>query len=232
MQPLIERRVGDRVARIAHSTRTDGDLSPADVPHGELADRRRRALDRPWCALRQVHSDRVITASGPPPHDRPAGDALVTVRSDIALAVHSGDCVPIGLISLGGAVGAAHAGWKGLEAGVLESCLRRLRQATGPAAVVAAIGPHIRAERYEFGPADLERMASRFGPQVVGTTAGGAPALDLTAAVTSECARLGVEIAAMSEACTAADASRFWSHRARAEVGRIALVAWLEEADR
>lgn len=229
MQPLIERRVGDRVARIAHSTRADGDLSPADVAAAELARRRRQALDHGWCAVRQVHSDRVITVTTPAPNDRPVADALVTSESDLALAVHSGDCVPIGLISLAGAVGAAHAGWKGLEAGVLESCVRRMRQAVGTAPVVAAIGPHIRAERYEFGPADLERLATRFGAQVIGTTTSGKPALDLTTAVTNECARLGVEIAAVSQACTAADASQFWSHRARAERGRIALVAWLEE---
>lgn len=231
MKPLIDlelgRPPGGLVARVAHSTRGDGDLSPAAVGADELAARRRRALDLPWAALRQVHSDRVVVVDEPGP-SRPVGDALVTRRPRVALAVHSGDCVPIALVATGGAIAAAHGGWKGLEAGVLESTVRRLRALAGSSPIVAAVGPHIRADQYEFGEADLERLCRRFDDRVIATDVTGSPALDLAAAVAHECDRLDVEIVASSPSCTALDAADFWSHRARSESGRIALVAWLE----
>ncbi len=229
MQPLIRHELDDYVAFVAHSTRGDGDLSPADVEPNELNARRAHVVDHPWHALRQVHSDRVLIARGEPSAERPVGDALVTTDPRTVLAVHSGDCVPVGFVSLGGAVAVAHAGWKGLEAGVIESTVRRIRDTVGADEIKVAVGPHIRTAQYEFGCADLERLARRFGDHVVGTTERGAQALDLTAAVVGECARLGLEVAAQSNDCSARDADRYWSHRARQESGRIALIAWLEE---
>lgn len=227
MQPLISCHSGERPAHVAHSTRHDGDLSPSTVAPAELRARRRRALDLPWVALRQIHGDRVVLVEHATA-DRPVGDALVTRRPGLALAVHSGDCVPVGLVGSGGVVAVAHGGWKGLEAGVLESCVRRMRALAGTGPIRAAVGPHIRSQRYEFGAADLERLARRFDSRVVAADAHGAPALDLTAAVEFECERLDVELAAVSPACTALESDDYWSHRARGESGRIALVAWLE----
>lgn len=231
MQPLIRREVNGLVAVVAHSTRADGDLSPSMVPSRELAERRERAIAHPWRALHQVHSDRVVVAmSSISGVSRPVGDALVTTEPRLVLAVHSGDCIPIGLISDGGAVAAAHAGWKGLEVGVLESTLRQLRHVAGDGAVTAVVGPHIRKESYEFGEQDLLRLSARFGCEVVAATESGHPALDLTAAVANELGRLGVRVAASSDDCTARDSRKYWSHRARREAGRIALVVWMEEA--
>jgi len=158
----------------------------------------------------------------------------VTTEPGVALAVHSGDCVPVGFVSDAGVVASAHAGWKGLEAGVLESVVRSMRTHAGAGAesvsITAAVGPHIRKERYEFGVTDLQRLASRFGPAAASTTAEGQPALDLTEAIASELHRLGVNVDAWSPDCTATDGDRYWSHRARQESGRIALVTWLETA--
>ena len=229
MQPLIEREYNGRIARLAHSTRLDGDLSRSTVPADELATRRAGLIAHPWRTVRQVHSDRVITAS----HDHltgEIGDALITNESNLVVAVQLGDCVPVGLISGGGAVAAAHAGWKGLEAGVLEATVRCLRHLTGSSAITAAVGPHIRVGQYEFGAADLERLGRRFGDAVIGTTHTGQPALNLTSAVAHELERLDVDVAAWSGGCTASDADNYWSHRARQESGRIALTAWIEEA--
>jgi YfiH family protein len=232
MQPLIQREFHGRTARIAHSTRSDGDLSPSTVPADVLIQRRQAAVALPWCVARQVHSDRAIAAApADAAKERPVGDALVTNKTNLVLAVHSGDCVPVGFITDSATVAAAHAGWKGLEAGVLESTVRRLREFGGAAAITAAVGPHIRASHYEFGQADLDRLARRFGPDVIGATNDGRPALDLTAAIAAELNRLGVDIAKWSDDCTAGEADLYWSHRDRQESGRIALVAWIAPAD-
>ena len=229
MQPLIRRELDGVVACVAHSTRADGDLSPSTVPADELARRRQAAVPHTWCAVRQVHSDRVINVEAAMPSaPRPVADAIVTTSPGIALAVHSGDCVPVGFVSDGGAVAAAHAGWKGLEAGVLESTVRQLRQLASDTPIVAAVGPHIRKGQYEFGAIDLARLQRRFGAEVRAETESGQPALDLTAAIALELDRLDLVVERWSAECTASNADEYWSHRARQEPGRIALVAWLE----
>jgi len=229
MTPLIARECNGRVAWLAHTTRADGDLSPSNVASDELLKRRRALIAHPWRAVRQVHSDRVVDVT----HSEPVGDiadALITDESNLVLAVHSADCAPVGFISDGGAVAAAHAGWKGLELGVLEATVRRIRDLTPSGVITAAVGPHIRAAEYEFGAQDLERLRRRFGDTVAGTTYAGQPALDLTAAIASELDRLGVAVETWSANCTAGDGDMYWSYRARREPGRIALTAWIEDA--
>ncbi|MEM7094377.1 MAG: polyphenol oxidase family protein [Actinomycetota bacterium] len=230
MRELLAIDVADgRRALVAHSTRADEDLSPSTVHAADLTERRRRAVgSRPWHALRQVHGSEVIVVDGAPNQERPEADALITRGSEQVLAVHSGDCVPVGLVHEAGAVAAAHAGWRGLYAGVLDATARSLRNAAGPGVVTAAVGPHIRSASYEFGLADLDEMALRFGDQVRATTDDGKPALDLTAATLAALEAADVEVEHVSADCTAELADHYWSHRARQESGRIALVAWLE----
>lgn len=231
MKTLVRRELHGRVATVSHSTRSTGDLSTSQVHQPLLDERRAAAVALPWRAVRQIHSDRVVVVGHGDDDERPFADALMTNETGLVLAVHSGDCVPVGLLHQGGAVAAAHAGWKGLEAGVLESTVRTLRARYGvDHEITAAVGPHIRAAQYEFGDRDLDRLALRFGPHVRSQTAEGAPALDLTAAIASELARLDVAIEASSPDCTGVDAENYWSHRARQETGRIALVVWLEKA--
>ena len=238
MQALLTHEFAHGTVHIVHTTKIDGDLSPALNAAAELAERRREVVDMAWHTVRQVHSDRVVMVG--PASARQGrlarghlaiGDALVTREPDVALAVHSGDCVPVGFVSAHGAIAVAHAGWKGLEAGVLESTVRTLRTqcaAATDAMVHAVVGPHICADCYEFGAEDLARMADRFSPAVVATTTTGRPSLDLGVAVSTELERLGVEVAGVSGDCTATLADRYWSHRRRGERGRFALVAWIE----
>lgn len=226
-------------ATISHSTRSDGDLSPSAVDGDELTQRRAQAVAvGPWHAVHQVHGRdvRIVDAATPAGTDavRPQADALATTTPLNVLAVHSGDCVPVGLIHESGAVAVAHAGWKGLQAGVLESATTALRELAGDAdrsgQVTAAIGPHVHVEHYEFGADDLATLATQFGDEIIGRTLDGQPGLNLTVATQRELARLHVDVASTSPDCTAELADDYWSYRARSEAGRIALVAWLEPA--
>ena len=76
----------------------------------------------------------------------------------------------------------AHAGWRGLMAGVIPRTVDRMR-ALGAGEITAALGPCIHAECYEFSPDDLDTVAARLGDGVRSLTRGGAPALDVPAAV-------------------------------------------------
>jgi len=149
-------------------------------------------------------------------------DAAVTRASGAVLAVHTADCGPVALVGEDG-VAVAHAGWKGLEAGVIEATVEELGRPFR-----AYVGPLIGPECYEFGAEDLARLVERFGPHVEGRTADGAPALDLGAAIRHELARLEAGEIVTTADCTACGAERFWSHRARRDTARQAVVAWID----
>lgn len=164
----------------------------------------------------------------PGAHAGAAADAAVTAVPGAVLAVTTADCVPVVLVA-DAAVGVVHAGWRGLVEGVVGAAVTALVDLGHPP-TRAALGPCIRAERYEFGADDLDRVAARWGDTVRATTAAGAPALDVAAGVRAALADAGVTDVEDGGLCTAADPERFWSFRDRGEAGRVATVAWLEEA--
>jgi YfiH family protein len=211
-------------ARVRFTTVGDGDLSIASAP-GALQQRRRAIVDLPWTWLRQVHGADVVVVHEPGAEAGVEADAAVTDVPGAVLAVHTADCVPVALLS-DGAVGVAHAGWRGLAAGVVEAAVDALRQlSSGP--ISAHIGPAIRPRCYEFGEADARHVAERVGPSVLATTAWGTPALDVAAGVRAELARCGIEVIRDDGTCTACSPCHF-SYRARGDAGRQAALAWLE----
>jgi YfiH family protein len=161
--------------------------------------------------------------------DEPTGaeaDAVITRRADLALAIHTADCGPLALVGDDGSLGVVHAGWRGLVAGVVSQTVDALREG-GAGSIAAVLGPCIHVECYEVGEDDLARVAGALGPEVVGVTASGRPALDLVAGVRRALTDAGVDDVIVSPTCTACD-DRYHSHRARRELGRQALVAWID----
>jgi len=157
---------------------------------------------------------------------RPAGegDALVAGEGGVGLAVLTADCASVALGSRQGVFGAVHAGWRGLVDGVVERAIATM-EALGATDVVGALGPCIHPECYEFSDHDLDRVAARYGDGVRGRTSSGRPALDLPAAVSAALSAGGARQRPGTTACTSCSAGYF-SHRARGDVGRQALVVW------
>jgi YfiH family protein len=185
----------------------------------EIEARRRAVLDRPWSWNRQVHGNAVAVVDGPGDQAGAVADASVTRHPGAALSVLTADCAPIAIASGDGGVAVVHAGWRGIVAGVIDAAAAAL----GGRQLVAALGPCIHAECYEFGPDDLRQ----FDPAARSTTADGNPALDLPGAVRHALARLGVDVVYDADTCTACAAAAYFSFRARGEVQRQAVVAWL-----
>ena len=202
--------------------RAQGDLGSAR--HGSTR-AWQGVVDRPVSWLWQVHGDRVVVVEAPSGGRGQEGDALVTGHAGAALAVFTADCAPVALASPEGVVGAAHAGWSGLARGVIERTVETMGS-LGASRVEAALGPCIHAECYEFGAGDLDRVAARLGDSVRGTTALGAPALDLPAAVRAALRRAGGDLVHDEDVCTACAGDRYFSHRARGEPQRQAMVVW------
>lgn len=209
--------------RSVFTDRRHGDLMVrVDAP--VLAARRAAIVDRPWSWLRQVHGADVLTVTAPGELAGTEADGAVTATPGAVLAVQTADCAPV-LFTGPGVIGVAHAGWRGLAVGVLEATAQAMA-ALGGAPERAVLGPCIRARCYEFGGADLDVVAERYGGVVRSTTAWGTPALDVAAGIAEACRRLGIEFDDLGT-CTACSPNH-WSHRARGEAGRQALVAWIE----
>ncbi|HEX7128105.1 MAG TPA: peptidoglycan editing factor PgeF [Thermodesulfobacteriota bacterium] len=195
--------------------------------------------------LRQVHGAEVAVVDGTEPASGPIGeyDAAVTDRPGVVLLVLAADCVPVLLVDPARpAVGAVHAGWRGVVADAPGAAVRALARAYGsrPGALRAAIGPCIGPCCYEVDAPVAERFAEAglpFAPPVATPSAAreGRPRwrLDLVAAVRRrlEAAGLlpdGIEAAGL---CTACRGDLFFSHRRDgARTGRQAGVIWLPEA--
>ncbi|MCP3913862.1 MAG: polyphenol oxidase family protein [Actinomycetia bacterium] len=212
-------------ARIVFTDHRHGDLRVSG-PALPLAHRRRAVIDRPWTWLRQIHSDRVVVVSEPGEHAGIEADAIVTRRTDVAIAAHSADCAPVAFVDPSGVIGVAHAGWKGLERGILARTVETMAT-QGAEAPQAWLGPCIHPAAYEFGADDLDRLARRFGDEVVGRTHIGKPALDLPAAVSAALEEIGVQVDTAASVCTGQSHSH-WSHRARSDEGRQAVVVWID----
>ncbi len=183
--------------------------------------------------LRQVHGTGVANldaadGSGP----TPTADAAVTRRSGVVCAVLTADCLPVLFTTVAGdRIAAAHAGWRGLAAGVLLATLRCL--AVPPGQVLAWIGPGIGPRHYEVGtpvreafdPAD--RSGGAADPAFVPTRPGHFRA-DLPALARRQLCAAGVGAVHGGEHCTFADPDRFFSHRRDGRTGRQATLIWLE----
>jgi YfiH family protein len=148
---------------------------------------------------------------------RPQADALVTSRRGIAIGIVTADCTPVLLADRrAGVIGAAHAGWKGAKAGVIEAVVAAMIQHGARAAnIVAAIGPTIAAASYEVGPEFRQAFinddpaAARFfteGPN-------GKPHFDLPGFVAGRLGALNLGAVELIAADTCADATRFFSYR-------------------
>ena len=184
-------------------------------------------LPEPPAWLWQVHGAEVV-------HDPaccadpPEADAAVTTRRHRVLGIQVADCLPVAFASADGrAIGAAHAGWRGLAAGVLPATVQAMP--CDPGSVVAWLGPCIGAARYEVD-APVRDALLRATPAAEGAfvdTRPGHWTADLRAVADAQLRAAGVESVAASTTCTAADAQRFYSYRRDGgRTGRQALLEW------
>ena len=168
--------------------------------------------DRRLVMGRQVHGDSVTTSARRERSGCDDADAHITGDRRELAAVRTADCVPI-LLSTGDgrAVGAVHAGWRGLEAGIIRAACDLLAVEGETGSCVAAIGPCIGVGAYEVG----EEVATRFDHGVVRRGDWGKPHLDLRALALRHLFEAGLapDRIDVATACTFADRDRFGSYR-------------------
>jgi YfiH family protein len=203
----LGRSVGDDPAAVAENRRRVAALMGAEPVY-----------------LHQVHGSRCVLLREPPPEPVQA-DAAVTVTPGLPLAIQVADCLPVLLTALDPqgralAVGGAHAGWRGLAGGVLESTVAALREwAPDNFALRAWMGPCIGPAAFEVGADVLEafgRSPDAPGPHFRPRTRPDGSLrwlADLHGLARDRLHRLGVEGVFADPACTFSDASRFFSFR-------------------
>jgi YfiH family protein len=212
-------------AMVCCTGRRQGDMGDASGLDPLVAGRRCSVVARPWSWLTQVHGAGVAIVEAPGGTTGQAADAAVSAVAGVALAVMTADCAPVAFASPEGVIGVAHAGWRGLVAGVIDETVSAMR-ALGARTIWAALGPCIHAECYAFGADDLDAVTALFGSTVRAETAGGRPALDIPRAVQAALDQTGARLASDIGVCTSCSADH-WSWRARQDRQRQATVVWL-----
>jgi YfiH family protein len=211
-----------------------------DAPEAVAENRRRFAaqLGAQPVWMRLVHGAQVLRlVEGGPEHPETPADAAWTTARGIACTVTAADCLPVFFaLRDGSAVGAVHAGWRGLASGVLEATLQAICAGTGarPGDVQAWLGPCIGPRQFEvgadvrlaFGAGEFQAASARhFRSRPLPD---GSPRwlADLRGLAHDRLLAADVAHISASTACTVEDPSRFFSFRRDRVTGRHAAAIW------
>jgi YfiH family protein len=223
-----------RVGGVSRAPRESFNLAyhVADTDAAVTANRRRLQDGLPpgtriqW--LTQVHGAGVVEAGIGP--DAPEADAVWTRESGLACAVLTADCLPVLFCDLEGTtVAAAHAGWRGLAAGVLEATVSAM--GLDPRRMMAWLGPAIGPARFEVGPEVRAALtAQRPAAGACFAPSAGRPGhymADLYGLATERLRSLCVARISGGGWCTCSEPSRFFSYRRDGATGRMATLVML-----
>jgi polyphenol oxidase len=207
--------VGDREESVAENRRRL--LSALGLAEGQVR------------SVHQVHGARVLEATAQALAPASEADGLVTTVPGLALLLRFADCVPVFLAAAGRRPGVAlaHAGWRGLAAGVVEAAVARLGRETGSEAqaMLAAIGPAI-GPSYQVDEPVMAQLRARYGG--VDRLRGQDGVLDMTGAVREALLGAGLLTSSILETSERTESPAFFSHRASGgRTGRMAGVVRL-----
>ena len=205
-----------------------------DDPEAVRANRERLRAHLPAepCWLRQVHGTRVVEAGTAAAPEQ--ADACVARRAGKVCVVMIADCLPVLLCDRAGTtVAAAHAGWRGLSAGVLERTVAAMGCA--PCELLAYLGPAIGPQAFEVQVDVLEAFAQthpharacfQAKPTVAGTPRKWLA--DLYGLARQRLNSAGVRAIYGGDRCTFSEPATFYSHRRDGRTGRQAALIWLD----
>lgn len=185
-----------------------------------------------WIA--QVHGVGVVDAAtvGPGQPVR-EGDASISDQRDVVCAIMTADCLPVLFADLEGkVVGAAHAGWRGLSAGVLATTVAAMR-ARGAGEITAWMGPAIGPSKFEVGQDVLDSFLASLPEHEARPCFAPYPGrpgkylADIFSLARRMLARDGITRVHGGEHCTATERDTFYSYRRDGVTGRLASLIWL-----
>ena len=211
-----------------------------DLPQAVASNRQifSQAIEARPVFLKQVHGRRTVTLDAHTP-DGTEADGCVTTASRVACTMMVADCLPVLFATEDGrAVGAAHAGWRGLAGeggqGILESAIESLRIESGAreSGILAWLGPCIGPDAFEVGPEVKAAFAAHDAPAegFFKPHGGGKWLADLQGLARHRLRAMGITRIFGNDGsrqwCTVASPSRFFSHRRDRISGRFAASIW------
>jgi len=180
--------------------------------------------------LNQVHGIEVQAAENVRHGVKPVADACAAHTPGLVCAVRTADCLPLLLCDRDGtSVAAAHAGWRGLAAGVIEASVSAMQ--AEPARLLAWMGPAIGPAAFEVGD-EVRSIFCQHDPRAAEAFAAHRPGkwlCNLYQLARQRLAALGVHQVSGGEWCTFSDPQRFYSYRRDGSTGHMASLIWLQE---
>jgi len=179
--------------------------------------------------LKQIHSHQIVNLSKP--NALRTGDAAFTTAEKTICVVLTADCLPVLFCNRAGTwIAAAHAGWRGLAAGILEVTVQSYSQS--PEDILAWLGPAIGPEAFEVGEEVRDAFLAKLPTTTLAfqATRQGHWLADLYQLARQILATQGVREIYGGEFCTYSDPTRFYSYRRDKITGRMASLIWLEQA--
>jgi hypothetical protein len=177
--------------------------------------------------LKQVHGKTVIDAAYA--SCQPEADASVAFLPAVVCAVMTADCLPVLLCDTAGSVvGAVHAGWRGLAAGVIDAAVSALQ--VPPETLMAWLGPAIGPTAFEVGADVLESLSVQNSDASLAFSPirDGKWLADIYTLARQRLHKLGVRQVYGGDLCTFTAHEQFFSYRRDGNTGRMATLIWLE----
>jgi YfiH family protein len=210
------------------ATHVGDDLAHVAANRARLRELLNLGAEPAW--LTQVHGVAVSNLDAAPSSAVPAtADAAVSSRGGAPCVVMVADCLPVLFCSRDGQrIGAAHAGWRGLAAGVLEHTVAAMGVPANE--LIAWLGPAISQEQFEVGDEVREAFVNsdRAANSRFRMNARGRWQADLVGLARLRLVALGLTSVSGGTWCTFADRKRFYSHRRDGKGGRLAALIWRE----
>lgn len=234
IQALSTTRLGGVSTGVYGCTDGNGGLNlgmhVGDSPFSVNVNRQRlnQCLPTPVGFLSQVHGTMVVSASEY--RENIEADAIICNQSGFVCAVQTADCLPVLFADTAGkVVGAAHAGWRGLAAGVLESTVEKMRKA-GAGEICAWLGPAIGAAQFEVGSdvfnafTENQAAAAHYFRKKDST---GKYLADIYGLARDRLKHIGISLVTGGEYCTVSQPDLFYSYRRDRVTGRMASLIWI-----
>lgn len=203
-----------------------------DDPHAVISNRKQLVQDlylpsEPvW--LEQVHSNTVIRADDMAAGQPNQADASVSSSKGIVCVVMTADCLPVSICDQAGTeVAVAHAGWRGLHAGIISNTVKAMNSPADK--LMVSLGPAIGASEFEVGEEVFTAFVDKnnANEHAFIATRKGHYLCDIYQLARIELQSLGVKNIAGGEYCTYREQQRFYSYRREQETGRMASLIWL-----
>ncbi len=182
--------------------------------------------------LEQVHSNKVICAddftSSITRQDALQADASFSRKKGVVCSVMTADCLPVFFCnSAGTEVAVAHAGWRGLHAGIISNTVRAMK--SSPEELLVTLGPAIGPAVFEVGEDVLSAFVEKntINEAAFISTRPGHYLCDIYQLARNELAVLGVDKVSGGNHCTYSENQLFYSYRKQKITGRMANLIWM-----